>query len=313
MDLETIRRLIADLAAVGTDLVELSGKGDPIAHPELTEIVKLIRDAGLRCTIVTNGTLARPDLARTLVERELDRLSVSLNAGSRETYLRSNGRDLWDRAIGFLGDVVKERRSQGRKSPWIRITHVVTKENLADLDAMLDICGRLQVDEVSFYVMGELPETRSIQLDDADVARITSGVPAWSRRLDEAGVTHALPVYARELATRVRSGPVPDNPLQRTIPCYGGWMYTIIAPDGAVTPCCDCGETKLGNVSEQGFADIWRGVLYNEFRSACLEMPRTGREICHECFTTCNMAADNLRIHNRIHPFAPKPASVRKG
>jgi len=306
MDLDTVRRLIGELAADGTDLVELSGKGDPIAHPDLTEIVRLIRTAGIRCTLVTNGTLASPDLARTLVERELDRLSVSLNAGSREVYLRSNGRDLWDKAVGFLGDVVEERRRQGRHAPWIRVSHVLTKENLDDLDGMVDICGRLHVDEVSFYVMGELPETRSIQLDDADVARVVSGAPGWSRKLDEAGVAHTLPAFARELATRTRGGPAPDNPLQRILPCYGGWMYCVIAPDGAVTPCCHCEQTTLGLLSERSFAQIWRGAPYADFRRACLRMPRSGRGICHECFTTCNLAEDNLRIYNRIHPLAPK-------
>jgi hypothetical protein len=73
-----------------------------------------------------------------------------------------------------------------------------------------------------------------------------------------------------------------------------------------VTPCCHCEETILGNIAERSFADIWRGALYNDFRSACRSMPRTGQGICHECFTTCNMAADNLRIHRRVHPFAAK-------
>jgi AdoMet-dependent heme synthase len=307
MDLEAIRRLVVDLAAAGAGIVELSGKGDPIAHPQLTEIVKFVRDAGLRCTLVTNGTLASPDLARTLVERELDRLSVSLNAGCRETFLRSSGRDLWDRAVGFLGEVRDERRRQGRTNPWIRITHVVTKENLADMDGMVDICGRLQANEVSFYMMGELPETRSIQLDEADVAYITSGTAAWSRRLDEMRVEHALPAFAQELAMRVRGGSAPDNPLQRTLPCYGGWNYCSIAPDGAVTPCCHCEKTDLGNLSEERFGDIWRGARYDAFRRACLRMPRTGQGICRECYTTCNLAGDNLRIHNRLHPFSRKP------
>ena len=42
MGLETIEKLARELAEVGTDLVELSGKGDPIAHPQLTEAVTLL-------------------------------------------------------------------------------------------------------------------------------------------------------------------------------------------------------------------------------------------------------------------------------
>lgn len=95
MDVATIRRLAGELAEVGTDLVELSGKGDPISHPELAEIIRVIHGAGLRSALVTNGTLASADLPRTLVQCGLERLSVSLNSGSREVYLRSNHRDLW--------------------------------------------------------------------------------------------------------------------------------------------------------------------------------------------------------------------------
>ncbi|MCA9730226.1 MAG: radical SAM protein, partial [Candidatus Eisenbacteria bacterium] len=147
MDLETIRRLAKELADVGTDLVELSGKGDPIAHPQPTEIVRAIKDAGLACALVTNGTLAKPDLAPTLIERGLDRLNVSLNGGTREAFLRSNHRDLWDKAIGFLGEVMERRRQAGAPRPWVRVSHVVSKENVDTMDQMVQVPVDLGVDE----------------------------------------------------------------------------------------------------------------------------------------------------------------------
>jgi radical SAM protein with 4Fe4S-binding SPASM domain len=309
MDLDTIRRLATDLAELGTDLVELSGKGDPIAHPRLTEIIRIIRGAGVGCSLVTNATLASPDLASTLVETGLARLSVSLNAGGRESYLRSNKRDLWEKAVAFLREVIAERRARQSKQPWVRITHVVTKENVDDIDGMVEICCRLGVDEVSFYVMGELPETAALQLDRAEVASIQERTAEWGKRLDAAGVAHALPVFAQELLLRARNGSSQDNPLQRSLPCYEGWMFCVIAPDGAVVPCCYCEDQVLGNVYEQSFIDIWYGALYNQFRKASLAMPQTGRWICQECFTSCNRAVENRRIHNRIHPLSRKPMS----
>ncbi len=303
MSLETIRRLAGELAEVGTDMVELSGKGDPIAHPELTEIVRAIRDAGINCALVTNGTLAKPDLAPTLVRRGLSRLSVSLNSGSREVYLRSNHRDLWDKAIAFLRDVLAERSRKGGRIPWVRVTNVVTKENVDDMDGMVEICRTLGVDEVGFLVMGELPETGHLQLTGQDLAWINRMVPNWSRRLNEAGIVHSLPTFAIDLASRVRDGASQENPIQRQIPCYEGWMFCVIGPDGVVVPCCYCEEHKLGNVFDQSFVEIWNGVLYREFRRLSLEMPSTGRWICKECFTTCNRALQNRRIYNRVHPL----------
>jgi MoaA/NifB/PqqE/SkfB family radical SAM enzyme len=310
MDLETIRRLVGELAEVGTDLVELSGKGDPIVHPELTEVVRAIKDTGMACALVTNGTMAKPDLAPTLVERRLDRLSVSLNSGSREFFLKSNKRDLWDKAVGFLTDVLAERRKAGGERPWVRITHVVTKENVGDMDNMVQVCADLGVDEVSFYVMGELPETAHLQLDESECGRISESAARWGRILEDAGVVHALPVFAAELKLRTRSDRIQENPLQRKLPCYEGWMFCVIAPDGVVDPCCYCEEVELGNIHDQSFREIWYGALYREFRRKSLDIPRTGVDICKECFTSCNRAVENRRIYNRLHPMSPMPAEA---
>jgi radical SAM protein with 4Fe4S-binding SPASM domain len=305
MELATIRRLAPELAALGVDLVELSGKGDPIAHPELTEIVRIIRDAGLGCALVTNGTMAKPDLAPTLVEKGLDRLSVSLNSGNREVFLRTNGKDLWDRAAGFLRDVLAEKRSRGVSKPWVRITHVVTKENVSDMEGMVEICVRLGVDEVAFYVMGELPESEHLQLEQRDIDGIRERAGEWGRRLDAAHVVHTLPIFSRDLATRARGGTPQENPLQRSVPCYEGWMFCVIGPDGVVVPCCYCEGTKLGNVVDRSFGEIWRDAPYRQFRQASLQMPKTGRWICRECFTTCNRALENHRIYRRTHLLPP--------
>jgi radical SAM protein with 4Fe4S-binding SPASM domain len=303
MELRTIQRLAVEMAGIGTDLVELSGKGDPISHPDLAEIVVAIKEAGLNCSLVTNATLAKPDLASTLVECGLNRLSVSLNAGTREVFLRSNNRDLWDKAIQFLEDVLEERRRAGAEYPWIRITHVVTKENVDDMDNMVKICADLGVDEVGFCIMGELPETTHLRLQEEEVEWVQAGVDGWCRILDQANVAHTLPTFARDLSVCPTDGQPQYNPLQREIPCYIGWNFCVIGPDGVVIPCCYCEETKLGNVNDQAFADIWYGSLYQEFRRASLDMPRSGKWICKECFTSCNRALENCWIYNRFHPF----------
>lgn len=308
MSLDTIRKLAGEMAELGVDLVELSGKGDPIAHPELVEIVRALKDAGLGCALVTNGTLAKPELAATLVERGVDRLSVSLNAGTREAYHKSNKRDLWDKALRFLREVLAVRAQTGAKRPWVRITHVVTKENCDTFEGMVQICVDLGVDEVAFYVMGELLESRALQLDDAEIKAVRDQIPELTTRLDRAGIVHALPEFGAELALRARHRSEPqENPLQRSLACYEGWMFCVIGPDGVVVPCCYCEEEKLGNINDASFVDIWYSALYRKFRERSLEMPKSGRWICKECFTSCNRASENLRIQKRVRPWTTVP------
>ena len=251
------------------------------------------------------GTLAKPDLARTLVERGLDRLNISLNAGCQEVYLRTSHRDLWDKAIGFLREVLAEKEKARTERPWVRISHVVTKENIDDMDGMVQICADLGVDQVDFYVMGELPEITHLQLDEDDIAGIHAGIDRWSDVLRAANVVHELPLFVKNLKMRVRHGESQHNPLQKEVPCYIGYNFCVIGPDGVVVPCCYCEETDLGNVNDESFVDIWHDALYKKFRKDCMEMAKNGPLICEECFTTCNRAIENCGIYNKLHPFKP--------
>jgi radical SAM protein with 4Fe4S-binding SPASM domain len=300
MDLETIERLSRSMAKLGVEWVELSGKGDPIVHPQLADIVRIIKAAKLRCSMFTNGTVRRPDLVPTLVKSGLDRLNLSLNAASAPVFAKVTGKDLFPNAIEFIREVIAARRAQGGDRPWVRLTFVVCKDNVEEVEAQVDLCRELQVDEGGWCIMGELAETSSIQIDHADAQRLLAGIPEWSRRLEASGLAHDLANFAEDLRTRIGTGPVQDNPLQKELPCYEGWMHSVIGPDGAVAPCCYCDNVPLGNVVEKDFAEIWHGEQYQDFRRRSLEMPKTQRAICRECFTNCNRSHENKRTHDRL-------------
>ena len=305
MSVETVAALSRSLARLRIGRLELSGKGDPIAHPRLSEIVRTIRAAGLECSLFTNGTLAQPDLAATLVECGIQQLNLSLNAGSREVYERVAGKDLWERAVGFLRDVIEQRRRAGVSLPRVRLSYVVCRENVADLERAVALCCELGVDETSWAVMGELPETAHLQLGAGEVADVLARIPDWSRRLEAAGIVHDLASFAAELPLRVGADRPQENPLQRGLPCYEGWMFSVVGPDGAVAPCCYCEGVLLGNVVEEDYTRIWTGPRYAEFRRRSLALARGGEPICWECFTTCNRALENQRVHRRVRQLRP--------
>lgn len=307
MDLATVERLARDLRGIGTDLLEFSGKGEPITHPEFTSMLRAVKRSGLHCSLVTNGTRADSDLAAAAVECGLDRLTLSLNAGSGPVHARISGQELWGPAVEFLRETLERRRRQGARWPWCRVSCVVCKDNVDDLDNLVRLACDLKVDGLLLCVMGELPETRHLQLDAEDVTRLQARSPAWGQQLDRAGVTHNVPWFVRELPLRLSAGPVQSNPLQRIIPCYEAWRFAVVGPDGAVVPCCYCEEEVLGNVTEDGFEAVWKGERYQALRQRMIAIPRTGHPICRECFTSCNRARDNLKTHRRLHPLWRAP------
>lgn len=301
MELDTIVKLGRSLNRLGAEWVELSGKGDPIVHPELPEIVRILKRAGLRCSMFTNGTVKRPGLVSALVDTGLDRLNLSLNAATRDVFAKVTGKDLFNNAIEFTQEVLDKRRAAKQTEPWVRLTFVVCKDNVADVAEAVDLCIRMGVNEGGWCVMGELSETSTIQLERSEVDWLLERVPGWAARLEAAGVVHDLKAFAEDLQTRIGLGPQQENPLQRSLPCYEGWNHTVISPDGTVQPCCYCENEKLGNIVEQDFVQVWQGEAYQDFRRRSLEMPKTGRAICRECFTSCNRGHENRRIDDRLH------------
>jgi radical SAM protein with 4Fe4S-binding SPASM domain len=304
MDLDTIQRLARSLAKSGVPWVELSGKGDPVVHPKLPEIIRILKAEGLRCSMFTTGSIPRPDLAATLVECGLDRLNVSLNAATRETWAKVAGKDMFDKALGFLKEVLELKRRRGSKEPWVRVSFVVCKDNWQDMALSVELLKELGVNEGGWSVMGEMPENVSLQLDTEQAAELRAAIPGWKSTLAAAGVGHDLDSFAKDLELRIRAsgqqGPQ-ENPLQKELPCYEGWMHAVIGPDGAVAPCCYCENVNLGNVVETDFETVWKGEKYAEFRNRSLAMPKTQDAICRECYTSCNKVHENRRTHERLH------------
>jgi MoaA/NifB/PqqE/SkfB family radical SAM enzyme len=66
------------LAALGTATITISG-GEPLLHPELSEIIERIRSHGMLAGLITNGYLLTPDLIKRLNHAGLDHLQISID------------------------------------------------------------------------------------------------------------------------------------------------------------------------------------------------------------------------------------------
>lgn len=72
--------------------IHLTGYGEPLMSPHLLDYVHAVRQAGSRPVITTNGLLLKGKLARRLLEERIDCISVSIDAGTPETYEAVRGK-----------------------------------------------------------------------------------------------------------------------------------------------------------------------------------------------------------------------------
>ncbi len=84
ISVDLVRRTVRELAALGTHTVIIQGAGEPLLHPGLIEIIGIVKESGMYCKLLTNGTLLDAAMAKRLIDTGLDNLRISIWANSAE-------------------------------------------------------------------------------------------------------------------------------------------------------------------------------------------------------------------------------------
>jgi len=126
MPVEQAARLVEQLARERDDLVvSLDGRGDPLLHPQIAELVAAVRDAGAFAVLLRTDLLDAREQAQAALEAGCDVLSVDLLAHSATTYTALTGLDRFDEVRSNLLALLESvERPAGLPQRWIvpRIT-----------------------------------------------------------------------------------------------------------------------------------------------------------------------------------------------
>lgn len=113
----------------------LLGSGtEPLLHPHIAEIIRHANDADVMDIILsTNGLLLSEHMMSLLVDLEIARVTVSLDAATAATYGKIRGGDL-ERVEQNLYQLIRLRNARGARLPYLRVTFVVQKENEHEME-----------------------------------------------------------------------------------------------------------------------------------------------------------------------------------
>ncbi|HNQ63751.1 MAG TPA: radical SAM/SPASM domain-containing protein, partial [Syntrophorhabdaceae bacterium] len=96
MDFELYRKIIDDLCTFEKPIkvLRLYKDGEPLLNPRFPEMVRYARERGcaLQVDTTTNASLLNPQLNLELIDAGLDRIHISLNGLSDESYRQFTGR-----------------------------------------------------------------------------------------------------------------------------------------------------------------------------------------------------------------------------
>jgi MoaA/NifB/PqqE/SkfB family radical SAM enzyme len=286
MPLARYHRLLDGLPRGGPEPITLAfaGFGEPLTHPDLLEMVRLARAAGLGVELITNGLLLTDEKIRELLRLGVAQVAVSVDGADETSYAGVRGGDLVP-VLQHLQALCEARR-RARVRLRLGLAFVATRRNVASLPALLELAADMDLDFVS--ISNVVPHTLEM------AAEALWGRAAWASNLAPQTWRPRLTMARLDLDDLTR--PVLEATWQRALvvppPTLdpGAWRnhcryvhegMLAVSWDGRVAPCLSLlhshpeyigGHLKhvrrydLGQIDEQPLADIWRSPAYRDFR-----------------------------------------------
>lgn len=265
MTTEQWRGIIHRLGELGTLRIKFQG-GEPTLRADFRELCAEAQQAGIIAAVTTNGMIipTRPELLDYL-----DELIVSLDSTKPEVNDRLRGEGSHSGAVQTI-DIALER---GLKTI---VNMVLTRENVQDLEAMLEFCEARGVPmNAQPVVYGRAyygHEATTVALSQEQIRTAHRRLVEWKRQ--GRGLVFSAGTYQKVVDW-------PDYDVLSTrsegeSPCVAGKDFIRIEANGDLLPCCqydadltpkniieDGLEEALLHVRVHNCGSCWR-VYYNE-------------------------------------------------
>jgi len=237
------------------DIFEQAGKlgmlhahftgGEPLARPDLTELVAVACDAGLYTNLITSGIGLAETRLRALVDAGLDHIQVSFQ-DSREDAAN------WIAGAKAHAHKIELSRLIRQQKLAFTVNLVVHRQNIDHIEEMMAFIEQLEPERMEIahtqYYGWALQNRAALLPTRAQLEKAAEAVAAAEKRL----------------AGRIRiDSVVPDYYARFPKACMGGWgrRLMLINPAGKALPC-HAAEVIPGlefeNIRRQTLEFIWK-------------------------------------------------------
>lgn len=238
-------------------------QGEPYINPKFLDMVRYAHARRLYTITSTNGHFLDDTAARATVESGLDRLIISVDGTTQETYAQYRREGRLDTVLDGARRIVAWKRRLRSRTPHIVFQFLVVRHNEHQIPDIYRLAREIGVDEV--------------KLKTAQVYDYENGNPLIPEN-EQYARYHRRPDGRWELKHAL------------TNHCWKLWHACVITWDGAVVPCCFDKDAahRLGDLKKLPFEQIWQGNSYTNFRQQLLK-GRSAIDICTNCTEGCKV------------------------
>ena len=231
-------------------------QGEPLLNKDLPEMIKLAHKAGIYTTVSTNALALTPLLAEKLMRSGLNRIIVSIDGMSEESYGAYRVGGSLHKALDGLTYLRQAKETTGSRTH-IKLQALRLRSNEHEWEAMKRQYKAIGAD--------------SLSLKTAQFYNFEHGNPLMP---------------SNEKYGRYAKGKDDLYYLKRkpSRSCRRLWTGCVITVSGEVLPCCydKAAQFSFGNIFTTPLSEIWHGEKANRFRRIILQK-RSRPTICYNC------------------------------
>jgi radical SAM protein with 4Fe4S-binding SPASM domain len=237
-------------------------QGEPYINPQFLDMVKYAHDKGIYTITSTNGHFLNDTNARKTVESGLDRLVISIDGTTQDTYEQYRIEGNLENVLQGARNIVKWKRELGKKHPHVVFQFLVVRPNEHQIPEVFRLAKEIGADEV--------------KLKSAQVYDYENGNPL-------------IPTQEKYARYKQKSDGTWSVKHALANHCWKLWHACVITWDGLVVPCCfdKDAQHRLGDLKKMNFKTLWHDGPYRQFRTAILQ-GRDKIDICTNCTEGCS-------------------------
>lgn len=232
-------------------------QGEPFLHPQFLELIRQAKKHNIYTATSTNAHFIDEKKAKEIVESGLDRLIISIDGLTQETYENYRVHGKLEKVIEGTNHLIAAKKQLRSSTPHLIFQFLVVRQN------------EHEVPEV--YKLGKEMGNDEVRIKTAQLYDYKNGNPLMPKNVE----------YARY---KQNSDGTYSLKYKTGNHCWRMWSSCVLTWDGKVVPCCfdKDAQHQLGDLATVSFNQIWRGKQYEGFRQAILSH-RNQIDICKNC------------------------------
>ncbi len=291
LDTELFKTRLIEMGKLGLKSIMYAGEGEPFLHPDMAEITRATKAAGIDVAFTTNAVLFKENI-QDMVLANTQWLKVSINAGTAETYAKIHQTKPEDfhRVVDNLTSANALRKSKGYKCT-LGMQILLLPDNCNEVKDLAQLARSIGMDYLVVKPYSQHPQSET---------RLYEGL-TYNDYMYLADELEQFDSDDFNVIFRVNAMEKNDTGDKDYCRCMALPFWSYIDSGGNVWGCSmflEQDRFNLGNIMESSFEDIWN----SKKRKDLMQWINEGDFDVKKCRLNCRMDEINRYLWGLKNP-----------